>query len=589
MISVFDELQSGFDNSKVYTNTVHKKNLIVGFTATPSDITLARFGEFNKYAEAEKIWIPFDSYTMKEAIEDGFILNPIRGIVPVSSKMQFEIPDNDLEGFEDDFGYEEIPDDTDTGVDEEGKKYAIRKKKIYANKERIEAISKFIAERLVSTVYHNIRRTAKAMLAVSSIPNAIRYKRLIDKHYKDLVEQKKYERFKEAPIYIVYSDSQDQPSSNSVNDGINEKQVLQNFKLAKNGLIIVVDKLQTGFDEPKLHTLFLDKEIRGINAIQTISRVNRTTKYKNDCKIIDFSYKNVNVKNIKQAFEHFSNVVVSDFDPLGDEERLDIYLKELKDHDLFKTHFKAFQEYNTTNDDINLILAIDNDFTRFITSSKKEAKKLKQIINDYFKILNLIEFVIEIDKKYSEDLFLQFWRKFSIIYGQINKGQDYIDDVEIYFDNKIGIVAPQDYKVKEKNKVKGVPNGSDDNKYKYNILKVIEKRNQEEEAIAELIEDFENKIDAFFTFIKADELGKRLIAKIKDDGSAFSQDEIYTDFNKLYRKYTIMNKELGEFFKRETKDILNQLCDDFERDLNWHYFSLLISWFSKLILFSNSL
>jgi type I restriction enzyme R subunit len=567
MISVFDELQSGFDNSKVYTNTVHKKNLIIGFTATPSDITLARFGEFNKYAEAEKIWIPFDSYTMKEAIEDGFILNPIRGIVPVSSKMQFEIPENDLEGFEDDYGYEEIPDDTDTGIDEEGKKYAIRKKKIYSNKERIEAISKFISERLVTTVYHNIRGTAKAMLAVSSIPNAIRYKRLIDKHYKDLVEQKKYERFKEAPIYIVYSDSQDQPSSNSVNDGINEKQVLQNFKLAKNGLIIVVDKLQTGFDEPKLHTLFLDKEIRGINAIQTISRVNRTTKYKNDCKIIDFSYKNVNVKNIKQAFEHFSNVVVSDFDPLGDEERLDTYLKELKDHDLFKTHFKAFQEYNTTNDDINLILAIDNDFTRFIMSSKKEAKKLKQIINDYFKILNLIEFVIEIDKKYCEELFLQFWRKFSIIYGQINKGQDEIDDVEIYFDNKIGIVAPQDYKVKEKNKIKGVPNGSDGNKYKYNILKVIEKRNQEEEAIAELIEDFENKIDAFFSFIKADEMGKRLIAKIKDEGSAFSQDEIYNDFNKLYRKYTIMNKDLGEFFKRETKDILNQLCDDFERSI----------------------
>ena len=52
-------------------------------------------------------------------------------------------------------------------------------------------------------------------------------------------------------------------------------------------------------------------------------------------------------------------------------------------------------------------------------------------------------------------------------------------------------------------------------------------------------------------------------AKIQDDGSAFSQDEIYTDFNKLYHKYTIMNKELGEFFKRETKDTLNQLCDDY--------------------------
>ena len=89
----------------------------------------------------------------------------------------------------------------------------------------------------------------------------------------------------------------------------------------------------------------------------------------------------------------------------------------------------------------------------------------------------------------------------------------------------------------------------------------------EEEAIAELIADFESKIDTFFDFIKSDDMGKRLIAKIKDDGSAFSPDEIYTDFNKLYRKYTIMNKDLGEFFKKETKDILNQLCDDFERIL----------------------
>lgn len=569
MISVFDELQSSFDTNKQYQATTNKKNLIIGFTATPSDHTLARFGEYNKYAEAEKIWIPFDSYTMKEAIEDGFILNPIKGIVPVSAKMYFEIPDNELEGFEMSMGYEEIPDGTDTGIDEEGKKYAIRKKKIYSNPQRIEAIAKFISERLVTTVYHNIRGTGKAMLAVSSIPNAIKYKRLIDKQYKALVEQKKYERFKDAPIYIVYSDSQDQPSSNSVNDGLSEKQVLQNFKLAKNGLIIVVDKLQTGFDEPKLHTLFLDKEIRGINAIQTISRVNRTTKYKNDCKIIDLSYKNVNVKNIKLAFEHFSNVVVSDFDPLGDEEKLEIYLKELKENDLFKKHFKSFQEYNTTNADINIILEIDNDFTRFITNEKKEAKKLKKIVSAYFKILNLIEFVIELDKKYSEELFLQFWRKFNIIYSQINKDNEVIDDVEIYFDNKIGIVAPQDYVVKDiKPKVLGEPNGEyGENKFKYNILKVIEKRNQEEEAVAELIVDFESKIDTFFDFIRADEMGKRLIAKIKDGGSAFSQEEIYIDFNKLYRKYTIMNKDLGDFFKRETKDILNQMCDDFERSL----------------------
>lgn len=570
MISVFDELQSSFDQSKEYQAQHAKKNLIVGFTATPSDHTLARFGEFNKYAESEKIWIPFDSYTMREAIEDGYILNPIRGIVPVSAKMFFEIPDNDLEGFEGDLGYgfEEIPDDTNTGVDEEGKKYAIRKKRIYGNTQRIEAISKFIVERLLSSVYPNIRGTAKAMLAVSSIPAAIKYKGFIDKYFAELVKDKKYARFANAPIYIVYSDSQEHRSANSLNGGLNEEKVLQNFAINKNGLIIVVDKLQTGFDEPKLHTLFLDKEIRGINAIQTISRVNRTAKYKNDCKIIDFSYKNVNVKNIKVAFEHFSNVVVSDFDPLGDEEKLVDVFKELNAHSIFKTNFPTFKAYHTSKPDITLVIAIEDAMDDYIRNFKEEAKKLKETILAYFKILNLIEFVIELDPKYSETLLLDFWSKYNILYNQINKGSEIIDDVEIYFDNRIGIIAPKEIKTNSTKSAVAEPGDEYGNKrYRYHILKVIEKRNQEEEAIAELIADFESKITSLFEFIKQDETGQRLIAKINDVGTGFSQDEIYADFSRIYRKFTIRNKELGDFFIRETKDILSQLCNDFERTL----------------------
>jgi len=569
MISIFDELQSSFDKSTGYSDTSHKKNLIVGFTATPSDHTLARFGEFNKYAEAEKIWIPFDSYTMKEAIEDGYILNPIKGIVPVSSKMYFEKPENELDGFEGDTGYDDIPDDTDTGFGADGKKYAIRKKKIYASPERIEAISLFIVQRLVTVVYPQIRGRAKAMLATTSISNALKYAGFIKKHFKEITKQKKYERFKDSSIYIVYSDSQDQPSSNSINDGVNEKTVLQNFKLAKNGIIIVVDKLQTGYDEPKLHTLFLDKEIRGINAIQTISRVNRKTEHKNDCKIVDFSYKNVNVKNIKTAFEHFSNVVVSDFDPLGDEGKLEIYYKELKEHSLLVQQYPNFVKYNQGTKDINLILDMQNAFSDYIRKNKVDAKKLKAIINNYFNILNLIEFVIELDEKFSDALFLEYLRKFNNEYNNINKPTDIIDDVEIYFDNKIGIVAPLEPQDKDKTKggVKGGGSGTDDNKFKYNILKVIEKRNKEEEAIEEMIKDFELKIETFFDFLKKD---IRFIAKIKSDGQ-FSQDEILKDFAILYRRYIIQNRDLGEFFKRESKDSLTQICDDFERSLTKIY------------------
>src|SRR5690606_4791861 len=231
MLSVFDELQASIDNNNDYIKQRTRKNLIIGFTATPSDHTLARFGEYNKYAEAEKIWIPFDSYTMKEAIDDGYILNPIKSIVPVSAKMFFEIPDNELEGFEGDTGYDPIPDNTDTGIDEYGKKYAIRKKKIYLNTDRIEAISKFVVQRLVSTVYHQIRGQAKAMLAASSIPAAIKYKKFISKYYKEITALPKYERFAEAPVYIIYSDSQEHQSCSGLNGGASEERVLQNFKI----------------------------------------------------------------------------------------------------------------------------------------------------------------------------------------------------------------------------------------------------------------------------------------------------------------------------------------------------------------------
>jgi type I restriction enzyme R subunit len=570
MVSLFDELQSSFDNNKEYKKQQERKNLIIGFTATPSDHTLARFGEFNKYAEAEKIWIPFDSYTMKEAIEDGYILNPIKGMVPVSAKMFFEIPDNELEGFEGDTGYEDIPDDTDTGIDAQGKKYAIRKKKIYENPERIKAISKFVVERLVSTVYHNIRGTAKAMLAVSSIKAAIKYKKYIDDYFAEIVKEKKYERFKDAPIYIAFSsDGQSQKSPNSLNGGLSESMVLQNYAIKKNGIIIVVDKLQTGFDEPKLQTLFLDKEVSGINAIQTISRVNRTTKYKNDCKIIDFSYKNINVKNIKAAFEHFSNVVVSDFDPLGDEEKLSIYYNTLKQSEIYKDYFGKFVKYEKHELDISTILELENGFADFITKKKKEAKELKTNINTYFRILNLIEFVIEIEERFTESNFLQFWKRFNNEYNNLNTSDEIIDDVEIYFDNKIGITSPFEKPEKGESRfaVQSGIKDSNDKQYKFDILRVVEKRNKEEEAIEELINIFETKVEKLFEYIKSDEAGIRVIAKLKDEGSAFDEEEIYDDFAKIYRKFIRRNKDLGEFFIRETQDNIHQLCDDFERTL----------------------
>ncbi|MEM1122447.1 MAG: DEAD/DEAH box helicase family protein, partial [Bacteroidota bacterium] len=398
---ILGDLQEAFDQ-KAYTTQRKKKNLLIGFTATPSEQTLNRFGEFDIYAESQQIMTPFDSYTMAQAIEDGYILNPLNGLVPVAAKM-----------------YYEIPEDPTAGLTEEDREYSIKKKKVYENLERLDAISEFLVQRLVSAVYPNIRGAAKAMLAVSSVELAIAYHGRIKEYFQAIVTQhKKYERFKEAPIYIVYSsDGQKHKSASPLNGNLTEAKVLENFALKKNGLIIVVDKLQTGFDEPKLHTLFLDKEIKGINAIQTISRVNRKAKYKEDCKIVDFSYKNVNINNIRRAFEQFSNVVVSDFDPLEKETYLEELYQELRGHDLYTANFSNFMAANTQPKDVAALLQIESHFTNYIRSEAAGALELKQRINKYYHTLHLIEFLIELNNRYTEPHFLDFWHRYNNEYN----------------------------------------------------------------------------------------------------------------------------------------------------------------------------
>jgi type I restriction enzyme R subunit len=552
MVSIFDELQSPFDNNVQYSQMHKKKNLIIGFTATPDDHTLARFGEFSGYAESEKLWRPFDSYTMKEAIEDGFILNPLKNIVPVASKMLFDLPTNLLEGFTE-------------------KEYKdAQKKQIYENRDRIDAIAKYVADLLVKDVYRKIHGTGKAMLAVYSIKSAIAYKQAVTKHFNALVREPKYAKYAEAPIHIVYSRNQDEQSATVLNDGLSEEKVMQNFALKKNGLMIVVAKLQTGFDEKKLHTLFLDKEIKGISAIQTISRVNRTTKYKNDCKIVDFSYNNVNVQNIKDAFEYFSNVVVSDFDPFGDKKVLDLLFIELKKSDTFDkffTVFMAIYDDKTKRDNPESYLDFESSLNKYINANPKRTADAKAKAAQYFTILNRIEYVIDLDAKYSEPRFLFFWRKFNTLYNMMHRSEDIKDPIEVYFDDRIGIIEVETYSLEEKKKKSfKMADGAEPYGHQFDILAIIAARNEQEAITGSLIQDFETKIKDFFDYVQNANEGERLIVKIN---SHVSEAEIYDDFAKIYRRYKALNRQkVGDYFFKEFDDLVDKLCDDFEKYLS---------------------
>jgi len=551
MVNIFDELQTPFDEQKQYNQTRTKKNLIVGFTATPDDHTLARFGEFSGYAESEKLWVPFDSYTMREAIEDEFILNPLRNIVPVASKMLFDVPRNNLEGFTE-------PSYKDAN-----------KKAIYENRDRINAIAKYIADLLVKDVYRQIRGTGKAMLAVYSIKAAIAYKQAVTKYFNELVKQPKYAKYANAPIHVVYSSNQDEQSATGLNDGLTEEKVLQDFsRPTNNGLIIVVAKLQTGFDEKRLHTLFLDKEIRSIAAIQAISRVNRKTKYKNDCKIVDFSDNNVNVQNIKDAFEHFSDVVVSDFDPFSDKRVLEILFTELKKSDIYGQFFSIFLAiFNNDAKRQNpaSYFDLESSIEKYINASPDRTADAKAKAAQYFTILNRVEYVITLDEKYSDPSFLEFLRLFNTIYNRLYRTDDLKDAIEVYFDNQIGIieVKTQEPELKKKKPTK-VAEGHQPvaTVYQFDIMAIIEARNEQEDLKGERIQEFELKISNLFDYVRSSPEGKRLIVKIN---SNVPESEIYDDFAKIYRKYKVLNrKTIGDYFFKETEDLIDKLCDDFE-------------------------
>lgn len=137
------------------------------------------------------------------------------------------------------------------------------------------------------------------------------------------------------------------------------------------------------------------------------------------------------------------------------------------------------------------------------------------------------------------------------------------DEIEVYFDNQIGIieVETQDPEPKKNRETKVAEAEGTYQVHQFDILAIMATRNQHEDLKEEQIREFEAKISEFFAYIGELDDGRRLIVKIK---SSVSEDEIYDDFGKIYRKYKILNRrQVGDHFFKQTEDLINMLCDDF--------------------------
>lgn len=553
MFSAFDQLQDIFDEDGGFlTRGSTKKNLIVGFTATPSDRVLARFGEFYRGSNFNQLWKPFDTYTMKEAIADGYILDPTKHIIPVPAKMYFELPD----------GVRQLVEEAlRSGVDGQ---ISLAKRQIYEDPGRREAIAKFIVNRLLSQIYGKIRGQGKAMLSVTSIPIAIEYCKIIRRLMAEKTASSTFAKYADAPVAIVYSDSQKYEKCASMNDGVAEDKVIDNFKTAKNGLIIVVDKLQTGFDEPKLHTLFLDKEIRDINAIQTISRVNRTTKYKEECHIIDFSYGNVNEKNIREAFAHFCGMVVTDFDPIREKAVVDEIYRNLTAQPIYVNWFERYRS-TKGNKEANaaLCLEMDADIRSWIKNmidahaayvqevqargeeidpamADDSAKALKKAVGRYNSRMVLLQGVIELDPKFSDADFIDFWQRYSYIYNSMFEKNEPLGSVKTTFDGNLGLLVGEEIEVEEPREPGGEPGEPTPPRPAKpgrkpglaGIFDALAKMNADEQEREQEMQFWLRQTDGLYSFLKAD--GK-FMAMLRSEN--FTREQIEKEYNKLIRRF----------------------------------------------------
>ncbi len=278
---------------EMVTHGKHKNLSFFAFTATPKEKTLEMFGE----KQEDGFFKAFHVYSMRQAIEEEFILDVLKNYMTYKTcyKIAKNTPDNP-----------EVP-------STKAVKAVRRYQELHPH--NLQQKTAVMIEQFREITKNKIGGNAKAMVVTASRLHAVRYyfefKRYIEKnHYNDLdiliAFSGVVNDVNEHGDTVPYTEE----GMNKREDGttIKEKQLPEEFHHDFNCLI-VAEKYQTGFDEPLLHTMFVDKKLDGVKAVQTLSRLNRTCKGKEDTFILDF----VNTtEDMKVSFSRFYEATTLD-------------------------------------------------------------------------------------------------------------------------------------------------------------------------------------------------------------------------------------------------------------------------------------
>ncbi|MBD3181671.1 DEAD/DEAH box helicase [Candidatus Poribacteria bacterium] len=342
------------------------------FTATPKGKTFELFGE----KQPDGTYLPFHLYSMKQAIEEGFILDVLKNYT--TYKTYFNL----LKKIEDDPRYD--------------KRKATRLLRSFVDLHEISIQKK--VEIIVEHYNENVKNKipdkngngrAKAMVVTRSRLHAVRFKIACDKYIKE-----RGYKFKTLAAFsgtVVDPDDGIEYTEPGMN-GFSEKQTKEEYKKPSYKFLIVANKFQTGFDQPLLYAMYIDKKLSGVAAVQTLSRSNRIHLNKEEPIILDFANE---ADEIEQAFsDYYGTTLLSEgTDPnkLYDIQLQlsDFYVYSNEDIEAFA---KLYFDRRVKQDRLNPIL--NEVAERFVKLTNEKKEEFKKLLRSYIRLYAFLSQII---------------------------------------------------------------------------------------------------------------------------------------------------------------------------------------------------
>lgn len=360
-----DDLTEGDILDNLIAQGKHSNQTFIAFTATPKPKTLEAFGcidYLQKSVDGKPKFKPFHIYSMKQAIHEGFILDVLQDYLTI--KEAFRIV--------------KVTDENPELIEGPAQKALVRYYKEHGY--TIGHKTDVIMSNFMQSGIKKINGHAKAMVVADSRHNAVRYYWAI----KDYIKSHPAE-CNNVGVLVAFSGTvkfDDDPDNEYTESNLNidadghsintDKKFRKAIKSDKYQIMIVADKYQTGFDEPLLHSMYVDKKLAGVNAVQTLSRLNRTTRGKEDTFVLDF----VNTEGeIKKAFSQFYEDTVLD----GITDYNQVYDIRTKINEYMLYDFAVVDEFYN-------IMSSQSGKKQTGTTSGKLSSLLKSVVDKYIEL-----------------------------------------------------------------------------------------------------------------------------------------------------------------------------------------------------------